>query len=345
MYRKQFKFDFVFILLFITLLSCAASPEGEEHFWLRSKGADMPVMVRGNKASGIYIILSPGWPGLGLIYSIEESFLALEKDFALVYWNYRGSGSSRGSLPQGEITMEEIIQDLGILKDVITEKYQSPDIYLLAHSFGGTVAGNYLAASEFNHGIRGLISLDSSLDRLQFMKHVRDLVVGLAEQSSDQKFKEEVLALYKTDPDNHSAFFPYARERRILDPLLDKTRFFGNILGQSFVQSFGNTEIITTQFGAFDKLYVTDDFPETIDEDIYVKDLEKITIPVILLHGMLKHEGLGQENAAHVLALLGTSATQKKYIMFEKSGHFLYVTEPEKFSKSVKSFIRETQGG
>ncbi len=83
-----------------TLSSCEKSEffKTGEYFFLRSEGADMPVWVRGNQNGRVFILVLHGGPGSRASEYIGlPSFDALEKEYALVYWDQRASGNSQGN--------------------------------------------------------------------------------------------------------------------------------------------------------------------------------------------------------------------------------------------------------
>ena len=87
------------LCFFILLASCQKEElwyEGD-YFFLRHKGADMPIWVRGNTQSNIFILHLHGGPGGSSIdEGVEKVYLPLESDYAMVYWDQRGSGASQG---------------------------------------------------------------------------------------------------------------------------------------------------------------------------------------------------------------------------------------------------------
>ena len=70
-----------------------------DFFYLRSKGAVMPVWVKGNKASETFVIFLHGGPegGSSQYYTIFPSHKKIEEHFAIVYWDQRMCGMSQGN--------------------------------------------------------------------------------------------------------------------------------------------------------------------------------------------------------------------------------------------------------
>ena len=73
----------------------------------------MPLYIRGNGTSKVFIIVLHGGPGgHGLQYSLGEYADDLEADYAMVYWDQRGQGMSHGSYDKSDITLDVIVEDL-----------------------------------------------------------------------------------------------------------------------------------------------------------------------------------------------------------------------------------------
>ena len=76
------------------LAGCGAADD----FWfVRERGADMPVWVRGKLDSDKLLVFLHGGPGENALSNADRpSFQALERRMGVVYWDQRLSGSSRG---------------------------------------------------------------------------------------------------------------------------------------------------------------------------------------------------------------------------------------------------------
>ena len=100
----------IFALLVIALGSTVIKIWPENYFWVERNNARMPVWVRGNIDSGIFVVFNHGGPGsCGTAESIFEvnpangkfdhasPLQVLENDYAVVYWDQRHSGMSTGN--------------------------------------------------------------------------------------------------------------------------------------------------------------------------------------------------------------------------------------------------------
>lgn len=90
-------------------------------------------MVRGNLASGVFIIFNHGGPGSSAIFQASEDFFAeLERDYALVFWDQRASGLSQGNAQPESLTLDDFLEDTDLLVDVVHERYAFAEAQLAA---------------------------------------------------------------------------------------------------------------------------------------------------------------------------------------------------------------------
>ena len=101
-------FSLIVILIAILYALLVVSIWPENYFWIDRNNASMPVWVRGNIDSGVFIIFNHGGPGsCGTLESIIEvapgngqldhpsPLKVLEDEYAMVYWDQRHSGMSK----------------------------------------------------------------------------------------------------------------------------------------------------------------------------------------------------------------------------------------------------------
>src|SRR5882762_9923081 len=154
----------LFVSLCLVLSACPDSMYNDgDFFWLVSKGAQMPVVVRGNKASGIFLLFLHGGPGGTALQKIGlPAFNQLEKDYATVFYDQRSSGSSQGNSNDKYLTLEQFEEDLDNIIDLIHGKYGNPEIFLMGHSWGGCLGTGYLTNAAHQAKVRGWIEIDGA---------------------------------------------------------------------------------------------------------------------------------------------------------------------------------------
>ena len=117
--RKKKVFSLIGIGLAIFFASTLVSIWPDNYFWVNRENATMPVWVKGNIDSGVFIVFNHGGPGSsGTLESIIEvnpgngqlghpsPLKILEDEYAMVYWDQRHSGMSKGSADPNDSRMQ-----------------------------------------------------------------------------------------------------------------------------------------------------------------------------------------------------------------------------------------------
>jgi pimeloyl-ACP methyl ester carboxylesterase len=180
------------------LFSCGPD---DSFFYIHNNGADFPVWIKGNTASNTIIVFLHGGPGnTSFVYSFES----LEKRYAVVYWDQRQSGSTKGNPPESTLTIESFIDDVDRVIDIIRERFRPQYLYLMGHSWGGTLAAAYCIDTVHQRKLSGWITIDGAHDLPRMMSLSREWVIDYATRqiespsSSDKekRFWREACAWY-----------------------------------------------------------------------------------------------------------------------------------------------------
>jgi len=146
------------LIVFLISISCSPFYEAGDYFFISRQGAVMPVWVRGNRDSGIFVIANHGGPGettqyLGKFHAFNE----LEKQYAVVYWDQRNSGVSQGNPAPESISPENFAEDLQMVVDAISQKYNPDYLFLYGVSWGGTLILQFATDAQRRTIVDGLI--------------------------------------------------------------------------------------------------------------------------------------------------------------------------------------------
>lgn len=122
----------------------------------------MPVWVKGNQESDVFILFLHGGPGgSATIATLLPAFQSIENRYSIVYWSQRSSGIAQGNALPETFSVEEFAADLDLPVDVISKKYDNPAIFLLGHSWGGALGIAYLSDPSHQRKITGFVISDS----------------------------------------------------------------------------------------------------------------------------------------------------------------------------------------
>ena len=152
------------ILFIILISSCDKETldlNVKDHFFLESDGAVMPIFVNGNTQSKVFVIYLHGGPGSTSLeaYQNEESpFTKLQSDYAIVNWEQRCSGSSQGNC--SNLTISQYVKDLERVIILLKNRYANDiTIFLIGHSWGGSLGIKYLTTNNNQSTIKGWIEV------------------------------------------------------------------------------------------------------------------------------------------------------------------------------------------
>ncbi|WP_420454147.1 alpha/beta fold hydrolase [Rubrivirga sp.] len=114
-----------------------------EAIWIETNGARQFVSLRGRGAMPVLLI--HGGPGASLLPSARQIARGtqLEADFALAYWEQRGTGRSRGELNESDLSLDTVLSDAVAVAEHLAERFGRAPL-IVGHSWG-TVVGVLLA--------------------------------------------------------------------------------------------------------------------------------------------------------------------------------------------------------
>ena len=325
------------MLLSSMLLAC------EEHemfhegdfFYVENQAAIMPVWVKGNKDSKVFIILLHGGPdgGSSQYYTIFPSHKLIEESYAMVYWDQRMCGMSQGNPSMEDATMEQFTEDLDQLVQLINFKYDQPSIFLMGHSWGGALGTNYLLQHQSK--IRGWIEVDGGhswsranvLSREMMLAYaIEKIAVGV-----DSSFWEFALRWYEQHPVvgiNDDAHYTFVARAKGYDynPESDS-------LPVPFTELLFHSPISTAYFFApYNFQFLNQGLDMT-------HQLHQITVPTLICWG--QHDKVfPMVLAEQTYQELGTPVQDKFLRVFDHSAHSPNYEEPKAFARAVTDFIQ-----
>ena len=328
-----------FLMLAGLLTSCKKeSLTEEDHFFLRSEGADMPVSVRGKKNAKVFILVLHGGPGSYVSEYIGlPSFNSLEKEYAVVYWDQRGSGDSQGNAKPESLTREQFVRDLDKLVELVKNKYNQPAIFLLGHSWGGTLGTLYLVNSQRQNKIKGWIQVDGLHNSSTAYQFSRNFVMNYAQEqinSGNQVSKwQEIIRWYLEHPTSEIGGDP-----KHIEYVEEANGYYYN----KKTASVGSRGLLNSPRAGLAELYNSRYVVGYVDRILGGLDLsnpmQSITLPSLVLWG--RHDGILPVPLAQDYYLkLGTPASQKSLVIFENSAHAPMEEEPGKFADEVIRFV------
>ena len=331
-----------FLALIFLLSACSEYISEGDHFFIRSKGADMPAIVSGDMGSDVFIIFLHGGPGgNATTASFLPVFQELEEDYALVYWDQRASGLSQGNPDPETFTVEQFVDDLDLLVDVINKRYSSPKIFLFGHSWGGALGCAYLSTGDLQEKITGFINTDSGHNLLEGLPKSVDWLEAHADSLINAgvraSYWQDVKLWCSTNPDMTDAdnYFEYAdyiieSEAYLLEPdssVKAEVGFDGVFLSYMSLAGFFNGPYLAERFN--------------ILELNLSPQMSVINTPTAVFWG--RHDGINTlEMGWDAYNSIGDSTfNDKRMIIYDDSAHQPFLEEDEKFILEFKLFVEQ----
>jgi len=309
--------------------------KGGDWLYLENKGAIMPIWVRGNKSSNVFVIFLHGGPGnTSLDVAISPEHRQLQNDYAFVYYDQRGSGGAQGNAKPDSFTVEQFVEDLQKIVHIIRYKYNNPTIFLMGHSWGGGLGTAYLLNIQNQQYISGWIGTASAHNFEEGMKLSWQWVKNKANErinaGLDVHYWKKELDWYNTASCTWDNFMN--RHANNVDKLNgyyynpSNRKDFPRWTAPLPILYFLNNNNVQKLFN-LEKLNLS-------------AQMYKITIPSIIIWG--RHDGiLPVELAQNAYDNLGTNSENKYLYIFEKSAHCLQNEEPDLFVEIVEEFIEK----
>jgi pimeloyl-ACP methyl ester carboxylesterase len=330
-------------LLSLFLTACGGSVVRDgEVIYVRNQGADLPAYVYGNTASKTFMVLLHGGPGgNGLEYRGGTYVEDIEKEIAVVYWDQRGQGNSRGNGAKVDLNMDLLMDDLDHLVNVLKQHYGNDiSLFLFGHSWGGTYGTKYLMSQQRQDQFKGWIEADGAHDIPKLNVEAIKMFIAIGEDqiakgNSTTEWKEIVDFAKGVDTTNISIdeggqinSHGYTAEGLISEIKAGAA---------DGIQMPYLTSPVDPISGGLSGSITANKLVESGIEDIALTDsLYKITIPSLFLWG--KYDFVVPPQLG-IDAVNLVSSTDKEYIEYEFSGHSPMNGEGKAFAAAILEFV------
>lgn len=334
----------------VLLSSCKREEAGmlRDYFVLRNKGADMPVWVEGKSDRKVFLVLLHGGPGGDAqVYNTMMTVFSsrMESEVAMVYWDQRGSGNSAGHFDVSEQSVATCTDDLDKLITVLYSRYGNDSkIFLMGHSWGGTLGTSYLLDAQRQGRVKGFIEVDGAHNFLGIPEIVRRFnEIGKVQISADnntgdwQNILNYCDGVDTTAPSDADIIqlnqYGFAAEEYLISA--DEMDRGGKgdepgtmLLRSSYNFSTAAMNQLKTSQAMFNELKLVN----------YTQRMNEIKLPCLFVWGkydMVVPRELGLQ------AYNRCGATDKQFLELAKSGHSPMVNETSVFCTEVLKWISD----
>ena len=364
---KIIKYVLPIFCLALVLASCKKEDfelGSDTHDMFHVKNGDylIPVLVRGNTASKKIILFIQGGPGSNSLDFAKIDYPnwknTFENEYAVAYYDQRGTGNSQGNFTFGENIYNTYTDDLHKVASFLKTAYGA-DIIMLGHSFGGGLMYEYMIRYG-NSGIpikyissNGPATSDSDSDTLRWQFR-REYLLNTAnlEISRNNNVNEwnQVLQWLSVTPEikQIAGADPYKlmnQWNKYVEDLVykyygeksPKTRDYLKVM---FLSSYNplpaylsgkDRDLIARLFGNADNLGYS-------NGSQLMNRLPQINSQSILLLTGRYDDVCPPEELNYIFNQITSPQKQLKIIDF--SGHELYTHQPAEFFNTIKTFIQ-----
>jgi pimeloyl-ACP methyl ester carboxylesterase len=347
-------FKYIVLLISILIVSCEKdefelSENADEFFFLRNDGTDLPVWIKGNTASKIMIVYLHGGPvGSGAIgewpFLNGEFFKSITKDYAMVLFDQRGSGSSQGHYDKDILNPEQQVDDLNKLILLLNNKYGSDiNVFLYGVSYGGYLGNAYLTTADYQSKIKGWINDSGSHNHLLNANAGKQMVVFYANQqiSLNKNVDEwsEMLTWFESKDtilelkDFGTAYRYLNQARRLMrDSIHSSIVWDSEVVNQTKYNSpySASSDFSNRLFNHF--------IAENFDNMDLTDKMYLIETPTLLVRGKYDFS-VPQEVVDEAFSLISSDIKYK--VTYENAGHCGWIFEPKEFTRLFKQFVSE----
>ena len=270
------------------------------------------------------VVFLHGGPGYNS-YAFEKAVgQLLEPRLRMVYLDQRGCGRSWFAASPDMFGMTATVEDLERLRAHLGPQR----IFLMGHSFGGLVALEYERAHPEH--VAGLILVETTGNISEALQHQLQSLASMSPERFPAQAEELSELARSTKPPFERIGAAYRRLGRIP---LQRALHFASDEGQTRNEALdAESGLLECNSGPVVERY----FKDGVLDSPHPELMKRLEHPSVVFGG--RQSNVIGEELINASARLWGAPVQ----WFEKSGHFVYVEEPEAFSKAVISFVTES---
>ena len=302
-----------------------------EHTWIEAGGVRQFLALRGRGA--VPVLLIHGGPGASLLPFARQIARTthLEADFALAYWEQRGTGRSRGTLNESDLSLDAVVSDAVAVAEHLAGRFGRAPL-VVGHSWG-TVVGALLARDRPDL-VAGYVGVGQVVN-------VRDQEASSTAWARDQAARRgdrgALRALDRLGPPPHTAA-QMLRQRAVL------ARFGGVWHGRgrlALAASVLRETLATPEYTARDLWRQARDptfslralMPDKQAVDLVVL-VPRLSVPAWFVAGA--HDQITPAAPVERFVRALDAPTGKHLVRFEHSAHYAFLEEPGRFEAVIR---------
>ena len=359
--KQKLKSILTIVCLAAMIISCKKgkfklSTHTNEIFHVKNGDYLIPVLVRGNTASKKILLYIQGGPGYSSLDFARVDYPnwknSLEVDYAVAYYDQRGTGNKQGNFSQGDLVLTTWIEDLSKVA-LFLEKAYGAEIIMMGHSFGGNLMYRYIvkkgdsAVPSKYISIDSPVTTDSDADTLRW-KFRREFLFNTAniEISRGKRISQwtEVLQWLSANPviKKVGGDDPYKLMKQ-WNTYVEKLIYVDypekpvKIKDYMTIVFASNYNVMAYLNSSYTKKVVSLILNEE-ESDFLMNKMPQIQNKNILLISGRFDDICPPEELAYVYGQIGSS--QKTVKIIDNAGHTPFTDQPNEFYNIIKQFVQ-----
>lgn len=344
MYRNKRKLYVIVVGMICTLLlmGCGLGKEvdtgvTDDVYALEIGGVNQWIRTTGTNNDNPILLVLHGGPGFVMMPIFDAVNNDLYQNYTVVNWDQRGAGKSYNEeIPEDSMTLNQLVRDANELTEYLKDKYKQEKIYVLGHSFGTQVGLELVYRYPENY--YAYIGTGQVVDFSRNEQGSYAYAYENALKTSNDEAIEALSAVGEPDEEGRyvddegyevtSKWVEYyggsLHGKKSIDELYDL--IFDNPI-------YKNDENAILAGYEFSQLFFEDTAVTEVD---LFKERKVFEVPIYFLLGRNDYDTPSKLAEEYFNAI---EAPNKELVWFEKSAHFPFYEEPEKFNKVMKEKI------
>lgn len=297
-------------------------------------GVPQWVLVRGRSTRNPVVLFLHGGPGMPAMYLAHAWQRPLEHDFLVVQWDRLGVGKSYfNGIPSRYLTVRRLLDDTYELVNVLRGRFQQDRVILVGHSWG-----SYL----------GMLAVRERPDLFR-------AYVGVGQLTGQGRDDSAVARLQEAFVRSEAARRGVPEAARELDAqgreVVEKWvfRFGGELRGATSWWPLLRIGLRAPEYTLGDVLRIqkglalySRGLSYDVPSDTLRANVTAVRVPVFIVAGRYDYVTPSELSERYFAQL---RAPKKAFVRFDRSAHFPFLEEPERFAEMLRQVAAETAPG
>jgi pimeloyl-ACP methyl ester carboxylesterase len=282
-------------------------------------GAPQWILIRGRPDKPIVLFLHGG-PGMPVMYLAHAFQRLLESDFLVVQWDRRGAGKTYSKTRNpGFLRTSQEVADTAELVHLLTQRYGQRRVIVVGHSYGSYLGVAFL--EQHPELVRAYVGVGQVSCVPDVEAAIQD--AWLRQQAAAAGDRDTLAHIGAAHWDRESALFRYGAV------VAKWTSVTPMILTGLASSEYSFSDAMNVQKGVTftHRNFVYDGPPRPLDQSVHA-----LKSPVYLFEG--RRDVVAPTSCASRL-FDEIAVPHKAWVWFERSAHFPFLEEPEKFQQEL----------